>query len=63
MNGTGTDGFTHLVDPTGDVYDRFGAEGRSIFLFVNQDGSSKFMSWGVAEESELSAEVEKLIDA
>ncbi len=60
---TGTDGFTQLVDATGEVYEQFGADDRSIFLFVNQDGMSEYMTWGVVEQSELSARVEQLINA
>ncbi|MGH1491835.1 MAG: hypothetical protein ACRBK7_21000 [Acidimicrobiales bacterium] len=63
VSGTGTDGFTQLEDTSGDLYEQFGTTGRSVFLFVNQDGSSEFISWGVAQQSELSERVEQLIAA
>jgi hypothetical protein len=50
-----------LVDVTGDLYEQLGAESRSIFLFLDSDGSAEYIRWGVATESDLSTRIDQLI--
>ena len=57
---TGTDGFTQLNDADGELWQRFGTEGRSTFMFINDDGTSELTSYGVADEARLVAEIERL---
>lgn len=57
---TGTGGFTQLNDSDGSLWQRFGTEGRSTFMFINDDGTSELTSYGVADEERLIAEIERL---
>lgn len=63
MADTGTGGFTHLLDDSGELWERFGTSGRSTFLFVNDDGSYDLTSYGVIGEEKLRERVEGLINA
>ncbi len=58
---TGTDGFPQLADESGELWDRFGTGGRSTFMFVNDDGTFELTSYGVVDETQLRAQVERLI--
>ena len=58
---TGTDQITHLNDETGDLWNRFGTEGRSTFMFVDQDGSFELTTYGSVDKARLVEEVERLI--
>jgi len=60
VEATGTDGFTQLVDETGDLWMQLGADNRSTFLFVNDDGTFERTTFGVVGESELQAAAERL---
>jgi hypothetical protein len=62
LDGTGTDGFTQVVDPDGSLWLRFGAEIRSSFLFVGDDGSVQRTGYGEMTESRLTETVQGLID-
>ena len=61
IEATGTGGFTHLNDEVGDLWQRFGTEGRSTFMFVNDDETFILTSYGVMDEDRLIQEVERLI--
>ena len=60
VDGTGTGDFTQLVDEDGSLWEQLGAENRSTFMFVNDDGSIERTAFGVVGEDELIAEVERL---
>jgi hypothetical protein len=57
---TGTDGFTHLVDEDGALWRRFGADIRSSFLFIDDDGTSVRTGYGEMDEERLRAMVADL---
>jgi len=58
---TGTGAITHLNDETGELWPRFGATGRSTFLFVNDDGTILDRTeYGDMDEERLTEEVERL---
>ncbi len=62
VDGTGTGDFTQLVDSDdGALWDQLGADNRSTFLFVNDDGTFERTTFGVVGEDELIAQVERLI--
>ena len=63
INSTGTDGFTQLVDESGELWERFGTSGRSTFMFINDDGQFDLTAYGVVDESELRAQAQALIDS
>ncbi len=64
VENTGTDGFTQLQDDdSGELWERFGTDGRATFFFVNQDGSFSQTSFGVIGAEELTNQVQKLIDS
>lgn len=54
-------GFTQLNDDGQALWNRFGATGRSTFLFVNDDGSFSRTGYGEVSQSSLMAAVEGLI--
>ena len=58
--GTGTDGFTQLVDESGELWERFGTGSRSTFMFLDDDGTFELTSYGVIGEDELRNRVEGL---
>lgn len=58
---TGTGDFTHLDDNAGDLWSRFGTEGRSTFMFINDDGAFELTSYGVADAERLVSEIERLL--
>jgi len=60
VEGTGTGDFTQLVDEDGSLWEQFGAEGRSTFLFVNDDGTFERTAFGVVDEETLTEQVERL---
>ena len=55
--------FTHLNDEDTVLWDRFGADGRSTFLFLNDDGSFWRTGYGEADLASLTRRVEELIAA
>jgi hypothetical protein len=57
---TGTDGFTQVVDPDGSRWLAFGAEIRSSFLFVGDDGSVQRTGYGEMTEARLDEVVAEL---
>jgi hypothetical protein len=61
IDGTGTGGFTHLDDESGELWQRFGTGGRSTFMFIDDDGTFELTSYGVVDEARLRTEVEGLI--
>lgn len=63
MADTGTDGFTQLVDDSGELWERFGTSGRSTFMFIDDDGTFDLTSYGVVDEDELRSRVEELAAA
>jgi hypothetical protein len=52
---TGTGGFTHLIDEDGSLWEQFGADIRSSFLFVDDDGSVQRTGYGEMDEDRLRA--------
>jgi hypothetical protein len=51
---TGTGGFPHLVDESGDLWARFGAEIRSSFLFLDAEtGAVTRTGYGQMDEATL----------
>jgi hypothetical protein len=60
---TGTDGFDQVVDPDGSLWLQFGAEIRSSFLFVDDDGSVQRTGFGEMTPDRLSETVQGLIDS
>lgn len=59
---TGTGGFPHLNDESGELWLQFGATDRSTFLFVSDDGTFVQTSFGEVDEARLVSEVQRLID-
>jgi hypothetical protein len=60
---TGTDGFTHLVDEDGSLWSQFGADIRSSFLFIDDDGSVQRTGYGEMDEDRLRSLVEDMVDS
>lgn len=60
VEGTGTGGFTHLVDESGELWAQFGATGQSTFLFVGDDGTFEQTTFGVVGEAELQEAAQRL---
>lgn len=58
---TGTGALTHLSDESGELWQQFGTEGRSTFLFVNQDGTFERTSYGQMDQDRLESEVQDLL--
>jgi hypothetical protein len=58
---TGTGDLPHLDDESGELWARFGTEGRSTFMFVNQDGTYELTSYGQMDQARLEAEVDELL--
>jgi hypothetical protein len=50
---TGTDGFTQLIDEDGSLWSQFGADIRSSFLFVDDDGSVQRTGYDEMTEDRL----------
>lgn len=61
IEATGTDGFPQLDDEAGELWQKFGTEGRSTFMFINDDGTFELTSYGVVDESQLRSQVDRLI--
>lgn len=59
---TGTVGFAHLDDSTGELWERFGTSGRSTFMFLDDDGSFVLTEYGIADEGRLIAEIERMLE-
>jgi hypothetical protein len=57
---TGTDGFTHLIDEDGSLWSQFGADIRSSFLFVDDDGTVQRTGYGEMDEDRLRTIVEEM---
>ena len=62
LSDTGTDGFPQVIDPDGSLWLQFGAEIRSSFLFVGDDGSVQRTGYGEMTEDQLTETVQGLID-
>ena len=62
MRETGTDGFEQVIDPDGSLWLQLGAEVRSSFLFVGDDGSVQRTGYGEMTEERLTETVQGLID-
>ncbi len=62
LSDTGTDGFPQVIDPDGSLWLQFGAEIRSSFLFVGDDGSVQRTGYGEMTEGQLTETVQGLID-
>jgi hypothetical protein len=60
VSDTGTGAFTHLVDESGELWERFGTSGRSTFMFLDSSGTFDLTSYGVVGEDELRSRVEAL---
>lgn len=60
---TGTGGFPQVVDPDGSLWLQFGAEIRSSFLFVGDDGSVRRTGYGEMTEDRLDELVGELAAA
>jgi hypothetical protein len=58
---TGTDGFPQVIDDDGSLWLQFGAQIRSSFLFVDEDGATSRTDYGELDEAGLTAAVEDLI--
>ena len=59
---TGTGGFEQLVDDDGSLWLQFGAEIRSSFLFVDNDGEVQRTGYGEMTQERLAETVEGLLD-
>ena len=55
------DHFTQLDDSGQVLWDRFGADGRSTFLFLNDDGTFGRTGYGEVDLTSLTARTEDLI--
>ncbi|MEM7092406.1 MAG: hypothetical protein AAF567_05355 [Actinomycetota bacterium] len=53
---TGVDGVTHIPDPEGVLWDRFGVTRQRTYVFVNDDGTTETLGYG-----SLQADVEDLL--
>lgn len=58
---TGTDAFPQVIDENGSLWIQFGAQIRSSFLFVDEDGATSRTDYGELDEAGLTAAVEGLI--
>ena len=63
IEATGTGNFPHLDDESGELWQKFGTGGRSTFMFINDDGTFQLTTYGVVDESELRAQVDRLLAA
>jgi hypothetical protein len=52
-----------LADPDNTLRASLGVSGRSTFLYVNNGETSVVAGYGVADEGDLSAEIERLISS
>lgn len=59
---TGTDGFAHLVDDTGELWARFGVTQQPAFAFVDDSGSVEVIG-GQLSSSELAEHLQSLASA
>ncbi len=57
----GLDGFPHLYDPDGSIWQGFGTITRSAFIFVNDDGTMERTSFGVLGEAAIDRRIDDLI--
>jgi hypothetical protein len=56
------DGFPHVYDEDGSIWQRFGTIGRSAFVFVDDDGTIERTSYGeYGDEDKLDAKVDELL--
>ena len=56
VESTGSDGVTHVLDPTGELWARFGVTQQRTYVYVNNDGEQQISGYG-----SLGADVEALI--
>lgn len=56
----GVDGFEHLVDGDGSLWERFGIVTQPAWIFVNDDGTAKTLV-GILGEDGLRAEIDELL--
>ncbi len=59
VDDTGTDGFSHLVDDTGDLWARFGVVQQPAFAFIDDSGSVEVVG-GRLSEDELAERLQTL---
>jgi peroxiredoxin len=55
----GLEGFDHLVDDDGTLWQRFGIVSQPAWVFVNDDGTARTLV-GILGEDGLRAEIERL---
>ncbi|MGH1489502.1 MAG: hypothetical protein ACRBK7_08945 [Acidimicrobiales bacterium] len=52
----GVESIDHLVDPDGELWERFGVQQQRTYVYVNDDGTTRTVGYG-----SLSSDVEDLI--
>lgn len=55
------DGFPHVYDEDGSVWQRFGTITRSAFIYVNDDGSLDKTAYGVYDVDEINRRIDELL--
>ncbi len=55
----GVDGFDHLVDGDGSLWERFGIVTQPAWVFINDDGTAKTLV-GILGEDGLNREIDEL---
>lgn len=55
------DGFPHVYDADGSIWQRFGTITRSAFVFVNDDGSIEKTEYGVYSIEEIEERIDDLL--
>ena len=58
------DGFPHAYDADGEIWARFGTIGRSVFVFVDEDGTIEASGYGEYGDAEkLDAKITELLSS
>jgi hypothetical protein len=58
----GLDGFPHAYDADGDIWARFGTIGRSVFVFIDEDGTIEATGYGeYGDADKLDAKITELL--
>jgi peroxiredoxin len=58
----GLDGFDHLVDEDGTLWQRFGIARQPAWVFVNDDGTAKTVVGSLSADG-LRAEIDRLVES
>lgn len=60
----GLEGFPHAYDADGEIWSRFGTIGRSVFVFVDDDGTIEATGYGeYGDADKLDAKITELLSS